>query len=123
MSMWRTKVFAKEFFAPLLPFFGERDRLRLAHWIEDHSLFIETVHCIPIMAFPSPSVTVECEKQKREHHLVNFVLIIVHTVRMPWRLTNINRAQGELHGTVALNESSSAVRFPRGESPADGKRR
>src|SRR5882724_3658691 len=84
-------MFAKEFLAPFLTRFGEHDRLGLAHRIEDHSLLMQTIHCIPVVSFPGTSAVMNGQEEKREHHLVNLVFVIFHAIILPWRSPGFNR--------------------------------
>ena len=84
-------MLTKEFLAPFFTFFGEHDRFRFAHRVEDHSLFVKASHCLPVVSFPSSSGIVECEKEKREHHLVDFVLIVFHSLILPFQRRSFNQ--------------------------------
>ena len=85
-------MLAKEFFAALLAFFGKRDRFRLSHRIEDHPFFVQPVHCVPIVSLPCAPVAVEREKEKREYHLVDFVFVVVHMVKLSLFSARFNRS-------------------------------
>ena len=84
-------MLTKEFFEAFLSLFSEQNRFGLSHWIADHALFMQTAHGIPVLAFPSMTVAVEREKEKREYHLVDFVFVIVHVLRLSFCGTNFNR--------------------------------
>ena len=81
----------KEFLAPFLILFGKHDRFGLAHWIEDHSLLVQTIHCIPVVSFPGTSAVMDCQEEKCEHHLVDFVFVVFHKIMLPFRTTSFNR--------------------------------
>jgi hypothetical protein len=83
-------MLSKEFFAALFSLFSEQNRFRLAHRIADHPFLVEPAHSIPVVAFPCATAAVEREKEQREHHLVDFVFIVVHAMRLPFRRTNFN---------------------------------
>ena len=84
-------MLSKEFFAALFSLFREQNRFRFAHRIADHPFLVEPAHGIPVVAFPGATVAVEREKKKREHHLVDFVFVVVHVVMLPLRRTDFNR--------------------------------
>ena len=71
-------MFTKEFFAQFLSLLGEDDRLCLAHGIEDHSLFVQTPQCIPVVSLPRASAVMKREEEKRQHHFINLVFVVVH---------------------------------------------
>ena len=83
-------MLTKEFLAPLLTLFGEHDGFCLTHRIKNHPLFVQTVHRIPVVSFPCACAVMECEKQKREHHLIDFVFVVFHAVMLPFRCQAFN---------------------------------
>jgi hypothetical protein len=78
----KRKVLLEKFPGALLALFREHHRFRFAHRIQDHSLFVKTFHGIPIMPFPSPSVCVKGKIEKRQHHLIDFILIVPHALTL-----------------------------------------
>jgi len=84
-------MFMEEFLAPFLTLFGEYDRFGLAHRIEDHSLLVQTIHSIPVVSFPCTSVVMDCQEEKCEHHLVDFVFVVFHEIMLPFRGQSFNR--------------------------------
>ena len=73
---------AKECFTALPAGRGEQDRFGLPNRIADQPLCVEPAQGIPVVPFPSAAFVVEGEKEQRKHHLVDFVLIAVHAVKL-----------------------------------------
>ena len=71
-------MLAEKFFTSLFTLLGKQHRFCLTDWIEDHPFLMETPHCLPVVTLPSAPIAVEREKEKREHHLVYFVFVVVH---------------------------------------------
>jgi hypothetical protein len=101
-------MFSKEFFAAPLSLFGEQNRFRLAHWIADQAFLVEPAHGIPVVTFPCATVAVEREKEEREHHLVDFVFVVVHVVKLPFLRTDFNRASIAPCGKLAAEPIPTA---------------
>ena len=89
-SLRRAKMLTKEFFAPFFALLGEQDRFCLPNRIADHPL-MKSAQCIPVMAFPCATTTVEREEEKREYHLVDFVFVVVHTASLSFLGARFNR--------------------------------
>ena len=83
-------MFSEQFLAPFLTLFGEHDRFGLSHRIEDHSLLVQPIHRIPVVSFPCTSVVMDCQEEKCEHHLVNFVFVVFHKIMLPFRSQSFN---------------------------------
>jgi hypothetical protein len=84
-------MFEEEFLTPFLTLFGEHDRFGVAHRIKDHPLRVQTIHGLPVVTFPCPSVVMDCQEEKREHHPVDFVFVIFHKNSLPFSKTRCNR--------------------------------
>ena len=72
----------EKFLAAPLAFFCEHHRFRLSDRIQYHSLFVKTVHGIPIMPLPSASISVERKIEKRQYHLIDFILVVRHALSL-----------------------------------------
>ena len=109
-------MFTEEFLAVFLTLFGEHDRFGLAYRIEDHSLLVQPIHRIPVVSFPCASVVMDCQEEKCEHHLVDFVFVVFHEVMLPFRSQSFNRGSKMKTPNKTLQatrdgRSSSASRF------------
>jgi hypothetical protein len=98
-------MFAEEFLAPFLTLFREHDRFGLAHRIQDQPFRVQTIHGLPIVTFPCPSAVMECQEEKREYHLVDFVFVIIHEKRLPFIRPRCNRG-GKVKVTDKLLEAA-----------------
>ena len=108
-------MFTEERFALFLTLFGEHDGFGFAHGIEDHSLFVEAIHGPPVMTFPCTSVVMDCQEEQREHHLVDFVLVVIHELKLIDRDRTCNRARaampaGDAGRRLEINTAGSAVK-------------
>ena len=66
----------EEFFATLHSVLGKDDRFSLSYWIQDHSLLMQAVHCVPIVALPrrrAKSHVAPREVKQSKHRFVNLV--------------------------------------------------
>jgi hypothetical protein len=75
-------MFSKEFLAALFALFGKQHRFGLSHRIAEPSFFVVPAPGIPVVSFPCAAGAVEREKEQREHHLVDFVFVVVHARRL-----------------------------------------
>jgi hypothetical protein len=72
----------EKLFAAPLAFLCEHHRFRLPDRIQDHSLFVKTVHGIPIMPLPGTSISVERKTEKPQDHLIDFILVVGHALSL-----------------------------------------
>ena len=117
-------MFTKEFLAPFLTLFGEYDRFGLAHRIKDHSLLVQTIHGIPVVSFPCKSAVMDCQEEKCEHHLVDFVFVIFHEIMLAFRSPSFNRGYKLKTPNKSLRAtcdgvSSSAIAIVTNRQPID----
>src|SRR5664280_3367252 len=85
-------MLTKEFLATFFAFLGEHHGFRLAHRIANHPFFVETIHRIPVLTFPCSSTVMEREKEKCEHHFIDFIFVVFHCAMVPFRSGNFNPA-------------------------------
>jgi len=85
-------MLTKKFLATFFTFLGEHHGLCLAYGIADHAFLVEASQCVPVVSFPRASAVMECEKEKCEHHLIDFVFVVFHGAMLPLRAEVFNRA-------------------------------
>ena len=117
-------MFTKEFLAPFLTLFSEHDRFGLAYRIEDHPLLVQPIHRIPVVSFPRTSVVMDCQEEKCEHHLVDFVFVIFHEIMLAFRSPSFNRGYKLKTPNKSLRAtcdgvSSSAIAIVTNRQPID----
>jgi hypothetical protein len=93
-------MLAEEFFAALLALLSKHDRFRFSCWIQDHAFLVQPIHRVPVVSFPCAAVAVEREKEKCEYHLVDFIFVVVHVMKLPLLIAHFNRVR------VALENSA-----------------
>jgi hypothetical protein len=86
-------MFEEEFLTPFLTLFSEHDRFGAAHRIEDHALRMQTIHGLPVVTFPCSSAVMDCQEEKSEHHLVDFVFVIFHEDILSFSRLRCNRGR------------------------------
>jgi hypothetical protein len=108
LSARRAEVFAKKFFAQLYTLVGERNRFRFPYRIQNHSFRVQTSESVPVVTFPRASFVMERQKEEREHHLIYFVLVIVHERILALRTDVFNR----LRGARTPNQTPDRTAYP-----------
>src|SRR6185312_5258323 len=62
---------------------GQHDGLRLADRITDHSLAIQTIQRVPVVALPGSEPVVQRQMKQRQHGLVDLVAVDLHRCISP----------------------------------------
>lgn len=59
-------------------FLGQHHRLGFAGRISDHPLLVQAIERLPLEAFPGPVLVMQREPEKRQHRVVDLVVVDIH---------------------------------------------